>query len=194
MIDLRRINAWFVAETHSGHSQTACEVTMFGHVTGYSLVNQLERYAISSRAALLSCVLAVVLFAATTSAAPPPNYAIRLTATYHLQLTVTDVQVPEFLPGICRISGTVANVFRSPAGMVSDGDEIEVLSECDVAGPEGDTGALADADELSNARHIEMYLNPGAEAAYELAGEQYMVIKAPTPEPLCETDKAGITC
>lgn len=165
---------------------------MIGHVTGYLPVRL--RYTASSCAALLSLALGAALFATTTSAAPPPNYAIRLTATFHIQLTVADVDVPDFLPGLCRVSGTVANVFRSPAGMISDGDEIEVVSECDVAGPEGDAGALADADELSNARHIEMYLNPGAEAAYELAGEQYMVIKAPTPEPMCETDKAGITC
>lgn len=142
----------------------------------------------------LFCVLILAVQVGEVIAAPPPNYAIRLTATYHIQLTIADVAVDDLLPGQCRISGTVATVFRAPAGTVTEGDEIEVFSECDVAGPEGNTGMLADADELSAARYIEMYLNPGAETAFEMAGEQYMVINGPTPEPLCETDKAGVTC
>lgn len=164
------------------------------HINAYPPVSRPNGFNIRSCTARIGFVFGIALFVTSASAAPPPNYAIRLMATYHIQLTLSEVDVPDLLPGMCRVSGTVANVFRSPAGLVSEGDEIVVLSECDVADPEGNTGARADADELSNARHIEMYLNPGSETAYELAGEQYMVIKSPTPEPLCETDKAGITC
>lgn len=139
-------------------------------------------------------IFGISTFLTQAFAAPPPNYAIRLTATYHIQLTVSHVMMPDFYPGDCLVTGTVANVFRAPAGTVSVGDKIEVLSQCAVADETGEAGMLADADELSEAQHIEMYLNPGAEMDYEMAGEQYMVIKAPTPEPLCETDKAGITC
>lgn len=145
------------------------------------------------------CIAAVILIGTlvyqdTTSAAPPPNYAIRRTATFHIQLAVSDVTLPDMTPGMCRVSGTVASVFRAPASTLSEGDDIEVETECDIAGPDGDSGDLADADELQAADYVEMYLNPGSDAAYRMAGEQYMVIKAPTPEPLCETDKVGVTC
>lgn len=128
------------------------------------------------------------------AAAPPPNYAIRLTADFHLQLQVTDTILPDEFPGQCRVSGTVVRLFRDRTDTLEEGQDIGFVTSCALVTAESGPSDLSDADELAGASFLEVFLNPGSDDAYALATHQYMVIKNATQDPLCETEKAGIMC
>lgn len=134
------------------------------------------------------------IIAASAIAAPPPNYAIRLTADFHLQLEVSDTILPDEFPGQCRVSGTVVRLFRDRADTLSEGQAIQFETSCAITTPEFGPSGLSDADEFATAAYLEVFLNPGSDETYALASHQYMVIKNATEDPLCETDKAGIKC
>lgn len=132
--------------------------------------------------------------AASAIAAPPPNYAVRLTADFHLQLEISDTILPDAFPGQCRVSGTVVRLFRDRTDTLSEGQVIQFETPCAIISPESGPSDLSDADEFANAAYLEVFLNPGLDEAYALASHQYMVIKGATEDPLCETDRAGIKC
>ena len=138
--------------------------------------------------------LCCILTANTVGAAPPPNYAVRLTADFHIQMEITDTVLPDTFPGMCRISGSVMRVFRDRTDTLEEDDRIEFITMCAVHTPEFAPNDISDADELADAQYLELFLTPGLEANYDLAGHQYMVIKNATDSPLCETDSAGMKC
>ncbi len=142
----------------------------------------------SALGALFTAVAVVAI------AAPPPNYAIRLTADFHLQLEISDAILPDDFPGQCRVSGTVVRLFRDRTDTLSEGQAIQFETPCAITTPESGSSGLSDADEFATAEYLEVFLNPGLGEAYALASHQYMVIKNATEDPLCETDKAGVKC
>ena len=157
-----------------------------------------NRYVLSSCAArvalAVSLGLAGGLIALSAGAAPLPNYAARLMAEFHIKLAVSDVVLPDSFPGECWVSGTVVRLFRDRENILSEGDVIEVVAQCALASAESGTGDNADAEELSSARFVEMFLNSHPDTTYDLVRNQYMVIKNATQDPLCETERAGIMC
>ena len=134
------------------------------------------------------------LITTSVGAAPSPNYAVRLTADFHVQLQVSDSVLPDMFPGQCVVSGLVVRVFRDRTDTLEEGDKIKFVTLCTVMTPDFESTVISDADELTEARYLELFLNPGLETDYDLAGHQYMVIKGATENPLCETDSAGIKC
>ena len=144
---------------------------------------------------LAALVAFVGLFAVwPASSAPKPNYAARLTANFHLQIQVDSVDVPAMLPGECRVSGTVVRLFRARTDTLDTGERIEVPVYCTMAIETAQDEDISTVHELQNAEYIEMYVNPLPEAGFELAEQQFMVIKAPSDNPQCETERAGIMC
>ncbi|MEQ8734029.1 MAG: hypothetical protein RIC29_03830 [Rhodospirillaceae bacterium] len=143
--------------------------------------------------ALWSGVLTLLLVA-PLNAAPEPNYRARLVAAFHLQMTVTELSVPEFTPGECTLQGTVVRVFRARVGDLEEGDEISVPFPCDVNQGDSLYQDLPDPDEIAAASFIEVFLDPGEFSEYVMSEGQYMVIKGPTQDPLCQTEKAGVSC
>ena len=146
--------------------------------------------------ALVLTVLVILMFlyVLPANSAPKPNYAARLTANYHLQIEVSSVTVPDVLPGECWITGTIVRLFRSRSGTLETGDKIDVPVFCTTAQDDVLEEEITAVSELQNARFVEMYLNPLPEAGFELAHQQFMVIKSPSDQPQCETERAGIMC
>ncbi len=134
------------------------------------------------------------LLVTSLNAAPEPNFRVRLVAAFHLQMTVTKLTLPEFTPGECTLYGTVVRVFRSRAGDLEEGDKISVPFTCDVDQGDSLYQDLPDADEIEAAPFIEVFLDPGESSKYVMSEGQYMVIKGPTQDPLCQTEKAGVSC
>jgi len=132
--------------------------------------------------------------AGTADAAPEPNYNVRLRADFHIQVELDSFRPPVAYPGECQVSGTVAHVFRSRLSGLEVGDSIEIATPCDVALEGQPPATVADAEELESAPVIEVFLNARDGAAYEMAGSQYMALKAVTDEPMYETERAGIMC
>ena len=135
-----------------------------------------------------------LLKALPAEGAPKPDYYARLTANFHLQVQISALTTPEFMPGACVVKGTVVRLFRARTDTSDMGDTIEVPVLCTVAKEEELTGDIAAVEELANARFIEMYVNPLPEAGFELARQQFMVIVRPSDDPQCETERAGIMC
>ncbi len=143
--------------------------------------------------AALVCV-AFLFTALPANSAPKPNYAARLTANFHLQIEVLGVDVPDMLPGECRVRGTVVRLFRARTDTLDTGDVIEVPVNCTMAEEDAANEGLTAISELQDARFIEMYVNPLPEAGFELSSQQLMVINNPSDQPQCETERAGIMC
>lgn len=144
-------------------------------------------------AALWGFALTVFLIT-PLEAAPEPNFRARLVAAFHLQMTVTELSVPEYTPGQCTLYGTVVRVFRARVGDIEEGDEISVPFTCDVEQGDDLYQDYPDADEITAAAFIEVFLDPGESSDYVMTEGQYMVIKGPTQDPLCQTEKAGVSC
>ena len=126
--------------------------------------------------------------------APKPNYAARLTANFHLQIQVSDVDVPDVLPGDCRVTGTVVRLFRARSDTLDTGERLEVPVYCTITDEIDIDDDITAVSELQDAKFIEMYVNPLPDAGFELSKQQFMVIKAPSDQPQCETERAGIMC
>ena len=139
------------------------------------------------------CAL-TVLIVTPLKAAPEPNFRARLVAAFHLQMTVKELSLPAFTPGECTLHGTVVRLFRARAGDIEEGDEISVPFTCDIDQGDSLYQDLPDADEIAGAAFIEVFLDPGESSEYTMAEGQYMVIKGPTQDPLCQTEKAGVSC
>jgi hypothetical protein len=85
-------------------------------------------------------------------------------------------------------------VFRARVGDIEEGDEISVPFTCDVEQGDDLYQDYPDADEITAAAFIEVFLDPGESSDYVMTEGQYMVIKGPTQDPLCQTEKAGVSC
>ena len=157
------------------------------------MYNFMSRHFRHLPAALAGLALTALLVT-PLNAAPEPNFRARLVAAFHLQMTVTELTVPEFTPGECTLYGTVVSVFRSRAGDLEEGDEISVPFICDVEQGDDLYQDYPDAGEIAAALFIEVFLDPGESSEYVMTEGQYMVIKGPTQDPLCQTEKAGVSC
>ena len=92
------------------------------------------------------------------------------------------------------MSGTIVRLFRARSDTLDTGEHIEVPFYCTMADEVVVDDDITAVSELQDARYIEMYVNPRPEAGLELARQQFMVIKAPSDQPQCETERAGIMC
>lgn len=145
---------------------------------------------------ILAALVCVVFLFTTLPAnsAPKPNYAARLTADFHLQIEVTSLQLPDEMPGQCLVSGTIVRLFRARIDTLDTGDRLDVPVDCTLSTDEEPGGDITAVKELQDAQFIEMYVNPRVDAGFELAEQQFMVIKNPSDQPQCETERAGIMC
>ncbi len=143
------------------------------------------------------CLFAVALLLAmpaTTLAVLPPDVyrEARRTADHHVQTEVTGVKAPAKTPGDCIIEGRVATVFR---GDLAKGTPVSYPVACLRTGDMPPVGGTlwGNADELTSARFMEVYLN-GQAPRLSVARWQYRIISGPTKAPVCPVDKPGLTC
>jgi len=148
---------------------------------------------------MIFTVLAVLTgFAASAWAVLPPSVYLeaRQKADHHVQVAITDVDVPRITPGRCKIEGVAATVFRSKNEILKKGREVSFTVDCLRPGDEPMAGGTlwGSASDLKSARFIEAYLSGAGPKRFAVAGWQYVIIPVPTNVPACPPDKPGLTC
>lgn len=141
---------------------------------------------------------ALIGFAASAWAVLPPSVYLqaRQKAEHHVQIAVTNVDVPWKTPGLCQIEGLVATVFRSKGEILEKGREVAFKVDCLKPGDEPMVGGTlwGNASDLKSARFIEAYLSGAGPERFSVSGWQYVIIPVPTNVPACPPDKPGLTC
>lgn len=123
----------------------------------------------------------------------------RLNAMHHAQIQILKYAVPAVTPGNCRVWGEVVQLFKGASRYFGEGTKIEFDISCKRRNdliPSGDTQWLEIA-QLKKSRFIETYLNSrrdGAAFAFKIPAWQYMVIDAPSSQPLCPNTLTGVSC
>lgn len=93
---------------------------------------------------------------------PPEFYEqARNEATYHLQISLEKITVPEETPGKCIAFGKVERIFRANQDKIQLLDHIEIPIDCKRKKDEFPVGAVLweDVSELLNAKFMELFLD-----------------------------------
>lgn len=153
-------------------------------------------------AAGLLALQALALAAPAGAVMPPEVYrAARIQANHHVQVTITDRDIPWITPGLCRIHGTVETVFRTTADatgapVLRPGTPMTVAVDCVRQGdkplPSGTLWSLVSA--IKNAKVLETYLTGDSVDTLAVAAWQYVLLPGATAAPACTPDTALPTC
>lgn len=134
------------------------------------------------RATLAFLLLAAGTLPAAAQTFPERAYRdARIKSEFHIQFRIDQVKVPSPTPGICIVRGRIEKVFR---GQVALDTPIELDLECkrkaDVVKP--GSAIWMDADALSEAKHMEAFVNRGP-YGFQHSLWQQAIIAAPTDKP-----------
>ncbi len=160
------------------------------------------RVGMAAAAGLLLALQALVLAAPAGAVLPPEVYrAARIQANHHVQITVTDRDIPWITPGLCRIHGTVKTVFRTTADatgtpLLTPGTPLTLTVDClrrgDKPLPGGTLWSLVGA--IKGAEVVEAYLTGDSLDTLAVAVWQYILLPGATDAPACTPDTGLPTC
>ena len=153
-------------------------------------------------AAGLWLVQATALATSASAVMPPEAYrAARIQANHHVQITITDRDIPWITPGLCTIHGTVDRVFRTTttpdgAPLLTPGMPLALTVDClrrgDKPLPSGTLWSLVSA--IKNAKVMEAYVTGDSLDALAVAAWQYTWLPEVTDAPICTPDTTLPTC
>jgi len=133
---------------------------------------------------------------------PPEVYrAARIQANHHVQITITDRDIPWITPGLCHIHGRIETVFRTIEStdgipMLSPGMPLVLTVDCkrrsDKPLPGGTLWSLVSA--IKNAKVVEAYLTGDSLETLAVAVWQYALLPEATDAPTCTPDTALPAC
>jgi hypothetical protein len=115
----------------------------------------------------VSLFLALLLWAPLALGVLPPEayQAARDAAQAHVQVTVTEVEVPGTTPGECRVQGEVAHVFWDHTSQLEVGTPVSFLVSCSREGDAIPAGPVLwqNVDALGAAEVLDVHLNQEGE-------------------------------